>query len=317
MECARRSECFETKTPSDAQIMTSAVLAVSMQYGLQSAPKSRKLTPTTKITYRRHWHGWTTISHGWSRNSTTHLRLHCSNTRTAHTANRARKTWGREEEREWIDKISRRSIIKPESQFRRWISKIYTQHERLRTFLPGTAPGAIGMPLPAALPIPGPGMAAARPCLLASSEGGGPDSMLILTTSSPRRITNPSDRFSSRSTRTSSWCCCDDDNDDDALVSVVVEAVDVDDFLGLSLRNSSHSPNTKLRCLSNASIWPIKTRPSVMVTLRRQFSSCSSLEFLDKDYVGGEGEGRGIESGRGREGVSRRSSSPSSFALAF
>jgi hypothetical protein len=64
----------------------------------------------------------------------------------------------------------------------------------------GAAPGApIGMPRPAARPIPGPACAAAPLASRVSSAGGGP-SIVRSTTSSPRRMTRPNTRRCSRCT---------------------------------------------------------------------------------------------------------------------
>jgi len=105
----------------------------------------------------------------------------------------------------------------------------------------GAWPGAPGMPLPAALPTPGP---AGATCVLldaATSEGGGP-SIVSEITSSPRRSTSP------RTLRSS------------------LSSSDFP-FLGGSLRYSSASPNTRFMWRSYAINLPIICRPSKTVTL--------------------------------------------------
>jgi hypothetical protein len=96
------------------------------------------------------------------------------------------------------------------------------------------------MPLPAALPTPGP--PGARRSL--GSGGGGP-STLRDTTESPRRSTRPNTRFSSFS------------------------SFSPPPFFPLIRRNSSHSPNTRFMCLSNAMNVPIRTRASCNVIFMR------------------------------------------------
>ena len=94
----------------------------------------------------------------------------------------------------------------------------------------------IGMPLPAALPIPGPSSADAGMRLLLSPEGGGPLSTLMETIVSPRRIISPSVRFCS-----------------------------VKPFFPFDTLISSQSARTTFMCLSKAMNCPIIVLPSVRV----------------------------------------------------
>nr|CAD7462166.1 unnamed protein product [Timema tahoe] len=90
----------------------------------------------------------------------------------------------------------------------------------------GTPAVPAGTPLPAALPMPGPGAAPGMGTLGRPSSGGGGPSTVSDTMFSPRRRTNPKTLFSSRS-----GCFV---------------------FLGFILRNSSQSPRIRFMCLSNA-----------------------------------------------------------------
>jgi len=110
--------------------------------------------------------------------------------------------------------------------------------------------GIMPIPRPAGIPRPGP---TGNVLFLSSSTVGGGPSTLRLTTVSPRRMTSPRVRFISCSGAVSSPCF----------------------FLGLTRRNSSQSANTRFICLSNASIWPVKARPSFRVTLSLQLMRLS------------------------------------------
>ena len=92
----------------------------------------------------------------------------------------------------------------------------------------GTPEAPAGTPLPAALPIPGPGAAPGIGTLGRPSSGGGGPSTVMDTIFSPLINKNPRVRFSSRS-----GCF---------------------EFFALILRNSSQSPSIKFICLSNAKI---------------------------------------------------------------
>uniref|UniRef100_A0A2K5D2P0 Uncharacterized protein n=1 Tax=Aotus nancymaae TaxID=37293 RepID=A0A2K5D2P0_AOTNA len=98
-----------------------------------------------------------------------------------------------------------------------------------------------GIPLPEALPIPGPPAAPASGtrAILASS-GGGP-STVIETRFSPRSSTRPRTRFSS--------------------LSACLE------FFGLIFLNSSQSQRIKFLCFSKALKVPMKIRPSCRMHL--------------------------------------------------
>lgn len=101
----------------------------------------------------------------------------------------------------------------------------------------GAIPGAIiGIPLPAALPIPGPGTTPAAFTIRASSAGGGPSTTISIT-SSPLSIINPRTLLFSLSSSGTP-------------------------FFGGSCLYSSASPNTKFICLSKAINLPTICRPS-------------------------------------------------------
>jgi len=117
--------------------------------------------------------------------------------------------------------------------------------------------GIIPIPRPAGIPRPGP---TGRAFFLSSSWTGGGPSTDKLTTVSPRRMTKPSVRFIS---------------------CMGPASVSPGFFLGRIRLNSSHSASTRFMCLSNASIWPTKARPSLMVTLSRQFTRLSILPPFD------------------------------------
>jgi len=114
--------------------------------------------------------------------------------------------------------------------------------------------GPIGgiMPIPRPAGIPRPGPTGSAFFLSSSTMGGGP-STLKLTTVSPRSITRPSVLFISCSGGVSSPGF----------------------FFGLTLLNSSQSARTRFMCRSNASIWPVRARPSLIVTFSLQLMRLS------------------------------------------
>lgn len=99
--------------------------------------------------------------------------------------------------------------------------------------------------------------------LSSSGTGGGPSTERD-TTVSPRRITSPKDLFISCSGPASVSPCF---------------------FFGLTRRNSSQSARTRFMCLSKASIWPMKARPSLIVTFSLQLMRPSI--FPPFDFGGG------------------------------
>lgn len=115
------------------------------------------------------------------------------------------------------------------------------------------------MPLPAALPTPGPPAPGTGTLGMPSSAGGGP-STVSETTCSPRRRTRPRLRLSSRSGPFTD--------------------------LALSLRNSSQSARTRFMCLSNALNVPIRVRVScennVRVSDNRDFGGGQSMKLTPR-----------------------------------
>ncbi|KAL0914374.1 hypothetical protein M5K25_014718 [Dendrobium thyrsiflorum] len=119
--------------------------------------------------------------------------------------------------------------------------------------------GAVGMPRPAALPIPGPARAEAVDAFARDSSGGGGPSTVMDTTSSPRSRTRPRVRRSSRS-------------------SGGPPPGFLDPLAGGSLRNSSQSPRTRFMWRSKAMNLPTSIRPSWMVTRIRRIGRTPSRE---------------------------------------